>query len=177
MDRDTAAALRGGIVRGYVLAVDDTGPVQTIDVETHEGVERAGVEVLQPYGEAGVPPEGGMVLLIAVGGDQGDFVALPVGHPGARLGGLPPGAKGIYDAQNNRVLIINGVVQIASATKVRVTVGGTVLEVSASGVDITGDLRVNGQVSDVSGSMQEMRDRYNTHTGHSSGGPPSPRMD
>jgi len=50
-------------------------------------------------------------------------------------------------------------------------------DVSIDGkLDVSGDITGAAQVSDQLGSMQEMRDDYNVHTGHGTGGPPSPQM-
>ena len=172
-----AAGPRAQILRAIIHRVADGAETQQVDVETHDGLVRAGVEVLQPYGVAGVPPapDGALAVVLAVGGDPGDLVVLPIAAPSARLGGLAPGEVAIYDQRGNRVHIkAGGVIEILAATKVKV-VAPSVQIVASGGVDITGDLRVSGQVADANGTMQEMRDRYNAHT---HGGPgPSPVMD
>lgn len=43
-------------------------------------------------------------------------------------------------------------------------------------LDVSGDITGAAQVADVLGTMQEMRNDYNIHPGHSTGGPPSPQM-
>ena len=70
--------LRSIIVEGIVLAINDAGIVQTVDVQTHDGVVRSGIEVWQPAGFSGTPEETGRVLLFAVGGDAANLRALPV---------------------------------------------------------------------------------------------------
>lgn len=172
-------ALRGLVTRGVVRAVSDGGQAQTVDVETHEGVVRAGVEVLLPYGFASRVPEGpgATVLLLAVGGDPADLVALPVACPSIRFGQQAPGEAVLHDDFGNRVQIrAGGIVEVRGATRILLSVGATLLEVTAAGVAITGNLTVTGQVSDGAGSMQEMRDRYNAHT-HGGGPPATPLMD
>lgn len=168
---------RAQILRAVVHRVADGAETQQVDVETHEGLVRAGVEVLQPYGFASVPPapDGALAVVLAIGGDPGDLVVLQLGAPSSRLGGLGPGEVALYDQRGNRVHIkAGGVIEVRAATKVRVEAPSVEI-IASGGVDITGDLRVSGQVSDAAGSMQEMRDRYNAHT---HGGPgPSPAMD
>lgn len=182
MDRETAYALRGQAARAAVR-VSDGGVAQAVQAETHEGVIREGVEVMQPYGFGAVPPGGaGITLVLAVGGDQGDMVALPASAPGYRLGALGAGEVAVYDAGGNRVhLQSGGVIVILAATKVRI-VAPQVEIVASSGVAITGNVTVagnitaTGDISDPSGSMAEMRARYNAHT-HGAGPGPSPVMD
>lgn len=69
----------------------------------------------------------------------------------------------------------NGDVEIHVAGNLTMEVEGNITS-SASRWDHEGDLYVEGDVSDSNGSMQEMRDIYNSHNGHGSGGPPSPQM-
>lgn len=177
-DLATAMALRGLVVRAVVQGVADGGETQTVQAETHEGVLRADIEVLAPFGFASVPPAGAMTVLLAVGGDQGDMVALPVSCPSARFGALQPGEAVVHDAAGNRLHFRNGgLVEIQAATSMLVKVGGTELLVNDAGVRITGDLVVTGQVSDGVGSMQDMRDQYNGHGHPGASGPPSPLMD
>lgn len=176
MNHEDAAALRGLVLRGVVHQVDDAGGLQTLDVETHAHVVRSGVEVLHPYGLGSAPPPGALTVVLAIGGDQGDLVALPAASPAGRMGGLQPGEVALYDDGGNRVhLAAGGTIRIVAATALHVVVGGTELRVAADGVHITGDLFVSGQVSDANGSMQEMRGRYNQH--NHGGPPPSPLMD
>ncbi|MBR0681905.1 hypothetical protein GXW74_15530 [Roseomonas eburnea] len=179
MDEATAMALRGLVVRAVLRGTDDAGETQTAEAETHDGVLRSGVEVLQPFGLASRPPaDGGYTILLAVGGDQGDMVALPLACPSARYGALEPGETVIHDAAGNRLHFRNGgLVEVRAQNGIAVQVGGTVLEVTATGVAITGDLVVSGQVSDGNGSMQEMRDRYNAHGHPGASAPPGPLMD
>lgn len=147
MDRETAHALRGQAVRGVVTAVRDGGMMQAVDVETHEGVVRSGVEVLQQYGVTSRAPEGGIVVLLAIGGDEGDQVALPVACPSARMGGLAAGEVALHDAAGNRVHIKGGgVVEIRGAASVLVVVGGTEMELTPGGVRIKGDVQVEGSI-------------------------------
>lgn len=183
MDFSTAMALRGLVMRAEVRGTDDAGQTQTVEAETHEGVLRSQVEILQPFGIASRPPAGAFTVVLAVGGDQGDLVALPLSCPSSRFGGLQEGETVVYDAAGNRLHFRNGgLVELKAANGITVQVGGTVMEVSESGIAITGDVTVtgsiaaSGSVSDGAGPMQEMRDRYNGHVHGASPGP-SPVMD
>lgn len=170
--------LRGAVVRGVVVANNDSGQAQTVDVETHEGVLRSAVEVMQTFGLASRPPDGSgaLVLVLALGGDQGDLVALPVAVPSLRFGDLAPGEMAIYDADGNRVhLRAGGIAEVQAATKIRLV--APLVEIVADDVTISGDLAVAGMVSDGTGSMQEMRGQYNGHSHPGAPSPPTPLMD
>jgi phage gp45-like len=147
MNREDANTLRGLAVRGLVHRVDDASAAQRLDVETHEGVVRSGVEVLQPYGLASAPAAGGLTVVIALGGDQGDLVALPMAQPASRMGGLAPGQTALYDDTGSRVLLgADGKVTIAAASEVAVEVGGVALRVTPQGVLVVGNLFVTRSV-------------------------------
>jgi len=138
---------RGMLVRGEVLAIDDSTPLQTIDVKTHDGVVRAGVEVPQMWGAVSVAPKGAVAVLALIGGDPADAMALSVTHPGARAGGAASGTLGWCDNGGNRMLILpGGAIEIVAATSITLTVGGTSLQITPAGVTITGDLTVTGAI-------------------------------
>jgi phage gp45-like len=182
---ELAMALRGLAVRGLVVRVADGGQTQTVDVETHEGVVRSAVEVLQPFGLGSVPAgEGALAVLLALGGDQGDMVALPIAHPSVRFGALVPGETVLYDAAGNRLHFRDGsLCELKVGAKVLIETRRVEIEASAEGLRITGDveivgnLKVTGEVEDHAGTMQEMRDRYNAHGHPGAAAPPTPAMD
>lgn len=146
MNAEDAALLRSQAVRGVVYGSNDVGGSQTIDAETHEGVTRSAVEVLQPYGLASRPAAGGLVVLIAIGGDPTDLVALPPAG-GARYG-VEEGEVALYTDEASRVhLRGGGLIEVGAATSVTVTVGGTIFRVTAAGVEIVGNLAVTGNIT------------------------------
>lgn len=171
--------MRGLTTRGVVVAVHDDGQVQMVDVQTHAGVIRQGVEVMTPYGLISHPPaEGSIVALLAMGGDQGDMVALPAGRPASRFAAFES-EVGLCDAQGNRVhLRQGGVVEVHAAAKVAVIVGGVTFTIGDGRVSVAGaDLVVDGDVSDRTGSMRTMRGQYNAHANPAQGAaPPDPQM-
>ena len=129
--RDIAHNIRGLVSRAVVRKTDDTGEMQTADVTTHASVDRDGVEIAQPFGIASRPRSGGLMVVLAVGGDQGDLVALPIGLPEDRLGGLEEGETAIYAADGSRVHIkADGSIDVKAQTAVRVDVAGTTIEVT-----------------------------------------------
>jgi phage gp45-like len=165
--RQTSFALRG-----VVLAVNDSGAVQTVDVETHPGVVRSQVPVLAPYGFSAGPAAGSVVILLPMGGDAGDLVAMPASLPGGRQGSGAAGEVALADAQGNRVIIrAGGIVEVHAATTIKLV---------APVVEITGDVTVTGTltaqtVRDATGSMATMRTQFNAHR-HGSGPGPTPPM-
>lgn len=133
--RDLAHAIRGLVRRAVVRRSDDARATQLVDVSVGDGHARSAVEVLQPFGFASRAPAGGLVIVLAVGGDQGDLVALPVAAPGARLGGLKEGEAAIYGADGSRVIVrTGGVVEVQAASAVRLTTPTAELHLDADGL-------------------------------------------
>jgi len=168
---------RGMIRRATLKNVKDDGALQTASVEVADGVWRHNVEVMQPYGFAAhVPVDGALAIVLAVGGDEGDLVVLPVANPSARMGGLKENEVGLYNAGGDRmVLKADGTLDIKTGAQITITTDAGVF-ITAQILKVTGDIEATGDVTDKNGSMQEMRDKYNGH-GHPGGPPPSPQMD
>lgn len=147
-DHEHIFDLRVLVTRGIVIRVDDTGVVQIMDVQTHDGVLRGEVEVHQPFGLASSPPENGAVtVLFANGGDPSDMIALPASSPAARLGGLLRGETAIYGSDGTRVHIKRGgKIQVLAATEVDIT-APTCKITASSGITLTGDVSITGSLS------------------------------
>ena len=144
---EIAMTARGMVARGVVTALYDDKGVQLVDVETHDGVKRTGVEVWQPYGHAASVPEGGQVLLLAVGGDQGDLIALPAAHSGARFGGQQRGEGALYDDLGNRVQIRRGgLIELLAGALVRIKALAARIE-AANGLTVAGPTVLQGDVT------------------------------
>lgn len=138
--------LRGMIRRMKPKSVDDSGEMQRVSGTVLNGEHRSDVEVLQPHGFSSVPSEGSMMVVIAVGGDQGDLVGLPIGSPQGRMGGLKPGESMIYGAHGQRILMkADGSVDIQSATKVTMT---------CPNFELTGDVKITGNLDVNSGYIK-----------------------
>ena len=131
--RETAHLIRGLVARGVVSATNDDAESQTADVGLWAGVKRKAIEILQPFGLASRPPRNGQVIVLAVGGDQGDLVALPIAAPGVRMGNLAEGETVIYGLDGSRVHIkADGAIEVSSTKNVDVKVPGARLEVRES---------------------------------------------
>jgi len=141
---ETIQELRGTAMRGLVLAVNDTGTVQTVDMRTHDGMVRTGIEVFQPYGLATcAPSEGSVAKLTAIGADPGDLVALPPICPAARYGNLLPGETVLYDAGGDRVALRQGgLVEVLGATTVKIAVGSMSIVVTQGSITIEGAMLI-----------------------------------
>lgn len=148
MEKDVADKVRGMVRRATFKNLKDDGETQTASVEVADGIWRDDIEIMQPYGVAGSPPEdGGLLLLLTVGGDEGDLVAMAPSNPSKRMGKLSPGDSGIYNEAGDRIIVTkSGVIEVAAGVSLHVVVGGVSFTVSAAGVDFTGGyVRHNGK--------------------------------
>jgi phage gp45-like len=132
MDRETAHALRAIVMRGVVRSSDDKGESQTAHVTIAAGVDRSDVEVMQPFGVASRAPAGGSTVVLAVGGDTGDLVMIPVSMAGQRMGGLEEGEAAIYGVDGSRVHVkADGSIEAVASSKITARVEGAEVEITA----------------------------------------------
>lgn len=180
--RGIVGNLRALISYGVVTNVDDSGSAQTATVTTGDGVLRAEVEVMQPFGLASVPPaDGATTVLLQIGGDPANLVALPMSNPSTRFGGLGAGEAVLYAGDGTRIHVKpGGVVEVWG---VSVTVNAQTLTINAAGgttingnIQINGHLTASGDVADGAGALSRLRGHYDAHTHSDDGGsPPSPQ--
>lgn len=183
-ERDLTNKLRGMVRRVTLKNVRDDGEMQTASVEVADGIWRDDIEVMQPYGFAShVPTDGALALVLAVGGDEGDLVVMPIGNPSRRMGGLKSGEVGLYNEHGDRaVMTAGGELQIKTGASVTIQtdagvfVRGKVVEIDGD-ITCTGNITCEGDVADKNGTMQEMRDQYNAHGHPEAPSAPSPTMD
>lgn len=169
MDKETADKIRGAVRRSTLKNIRDDGQTQRASVEVADGIWRDDVEVLQAYGVAThVPEDGALALVLAVGGDEGDLVVLPIGNPSKRLGGLKPGEVGVYNEHGDKIVITaGGDINITSGNSLTVTIGGVSFKISAAGVAITG-----GQVTHNGHDIGDTHKHINVTTGSGLSGVP-----
>ncbi len=176
---ETVMDLRATAMRGLVQAVHDAGAMQTVDVLTHEGMLRSGIEVYQFFGlSSHAVAVGSVVQLLAQGADPGDLVALPLVTPGLRFGNLAEGEVVLYDSTGDRVALRNGgIVEILSAAQVIITSPAVTITASA-GLTINADITVNGSIT-ATGDVVGEGTSLHTHvhggvvTGVADTGPPA----
>ncbi len=97
------------------------------------GVHRSDIEVLQQYGIASVPPAGAVMVVLAVGGDQGDSSACPSPRPDPGWANSRPARAVLYGAAGQRVhMKSDGSIDVQSGVKV--TAKAPIFDLEADGV-------------------------------------------
>lgn len=119
MARDAAQGARSLIARGIVRLVGDGTGLQTTQVDVLTGETRDNVEMIWPFGLTANPPNGSLAIILSVGGDRGDPVALPAANRKLRKVGLGVGETSLYDAIGQFVhLKADGTIVIKANTKI-----------------------------------------------------------
>ena len=166
-------ALRLTISRAVVRLVADDKRLQELQVSLLADEARAIVERFQQYGFTSVPLEGAEAIAVAVGGVRGHMVVLAVDDRRYRPRDLQPGETCQYNQHGDRVHVrADGTIEVVARTKVYVDAPETEC---TGNLHVGGHITCDGNVSDLLGSMQEMRGFYNSHV-HGSSPPPTPTM-
>ncbi|PTQ90282.1 phage baseplate assembly protein V [Agitococcus lubricus] len=131
------------------------------------------------------PSVGEQVVLVSPSGDLSQAVIIAalssIAHPSPDIDPkkpkrtYPDGAVIEYDYQAHKlsaILPTNATFELKSAGGLKVT-GDLDLD---GKLNVTGDIESGGNVKDINGSMQQMRDKYDAHGGHIGTGTPQPRM-
>lgn len=140
MSKEIVDKIRGMARRVTVKDIKDDGETQTASIEVADGVWRTDVEILQQYGiSSSAPEDGAVAIALALGGDEGDIVLLPIANPSNRMGGLGKGDVGFYTKGGDRVIgRASGGIEIVAASSISLTVGGVSFTVTSDGVAIEG---------------------------------------
>lgn len=162
--RQVKDRIRGVIRRGIVRLVEPAvaGEPQRIQVDFEFGDVVNGMPLLLPYGFNAVPLAGAEALTHWPGGARGRGWVMLVDDRRGRPA-WAPGEVGLYHPE--------------AGTHVRLRASGDIELVGT--VKLSGDLEVDGEVSDSRGTMAEMRQIFDLHT-HTTpsgqSGPPVPQM-
>lgn len=124
----TTTRLMGAVRRGYVTLLDDSGDVQTGQVEIRASEPSPDVEFLQPPGLTCNPPRRTKALLMTVGAAWEHLVAFLTGDSASRPRNGSDGDTALWDYHGHVLLLRNS---------------GAALNCA---LDVTGDTSVSGTV-------------------------------
>lgn len=131
--------------------------------------------VMGNWGFASRPPAGADCVVLSTSGDPTDAIVIATGHQDSRLRDLGEGDAAIHDVRGAYVwLTPQGVVIDAAGLDVKVqnaanvdVVATTRVTITAPLVEVDGDLKVTGDITDQSESnaatLKQLRDAYNGH--------------
>ncbi|EFJ5340427.1 phage baseplate assembly protein [Escherichia coli] len=154
---------------GRVTACDDSGVVQTVQVQSPSEV-RSDTPVLQQFGFSSVLPVGTDVMVLSLAGNRSSAVVVASGHQSYRINGLRSGEVVVYNQWGQYVRLgEDGIVVEASGQPVTVNSATTLKVTATDGVTLeTPSLKVTGDITDNcetnSTTLRTLREAYNTHT-------------
>jgi phage baseplate assembly protein V len=193
------------ISRAVVETIKDSGGIQTMQVSLLADEVQDDVERFQNYGLTSHPPKQSEGIMVCPGGDRSHGILIAVDNRQYRLKGLAEGEVALYTDEGDYIklkrgneieisthkLTVNATTEInMTAPTVKVNASG-LFEVTCPGSSFIGPVAVTGgissigggggitstgQVSDHTGSMDQMRSTYNGHAhndpqGGTTGGP------
>lgn len=132
---------------------DIAGKLRNISAKAN-GIDAENRQLMQQFGFISVPTSGSKVLFLEFGN-----VVVAVASDGPDRPKLKEGESALYRKADHYLLLKeNGTVEIKAP----------------KGVDIDGDLRVNGNIWDKTGSLDHLRQTVNSQTHGTAVGPTSP---
>lgn len=118
--------------RGRVTVVDDTGPVQKLQVKLGPLEIIDGMPAPHDYGFTSNPPVGSDVLVNFVGANRTNGVVVAIGSQSYRMKNLESGEVAIYDKLGQSV---------------HLTAMGIVIMSAGMPITINGDIQLNGSLN------------------------------
>lgn len=128
---------------GSLSIVDDGAAVQTAQVQIGQVEIHDSVPVAQLFGLSGNAPAGSHAVVLFVGGDRSNPIAIATNHSGSRPTGLLPGEVKVYSA-------------FGSSIHLDASGGITVTPSGGQPVTVEGDLHVTGQVYEAYGTAAQV---------------------
>ncbi|MCM2493406.1 phage baseplate assembly protein V [Burkholderia glumae] len=172
--------------RGRITLVDDSGPVQIVQLRMNGLEVPAGRFRVPEFGFSSNPPIGSDAVAGHVAGDRSAGVVVGTNHQQSRPRGLSPGESILYSQDGKSVYLKNGAIVVEAkgqdvvvndAANVtwtcsgdfKIVAGGKFSVVAPGGSDFdtpmlasTGDMQDNTETN--SETMKAMRELYDTHT-------------
>ncbi|WP_175829724.1 phage baseplate assembly protein V [Burkholderia cepacia] len=184
---DLLTRVRNLFGRGRITLVDDTGPVQLVQLRMNGLEVPSGRYRVPEFGFSSNPPIGTDALALHVAGDRSAGAVIGTNHQQSRPRGLAPGESILYSQDGKRVYLTasGGIVVEAKGQDVvvndaanvtwncsgdfKIVAGGKFSVVAPGGTDFdTPMLASTGDMQDNTGTnnetMKGMRDLYDTHT-------------
>lgn len=185
-----AIRIRMCITRAVIKSINDNTNVQQMCLGLFVGELKDKVERFQEYGLTSVPLHGMEALTVFIGGDRNNGVIVAVGDRQFRLKGLKGGEVALYTDEGDTLIMkrdhnieCNTETFTINANKIIMNAKEKV-ELNTMLTESRGDIKNHGNIEglanikgvsviDTKGSMQKIRDTYNSHT-HISASPGSP---
>lgn len=153
--RELKSAIRNLLSRGVIRLVNSAAKCQLVQIEMLGGELKDDVEHLEPYGYTSCPHDGAEHVAVFPDGDKSHGVVLVVADRRYRLKGLKKGEVALYTDEGDRIVLRRG-------RRVEIKTMTLAVEAEEEAVFYTKRLKCTGEIIDKTGSMQTMRDQYNS---------------
>lgn len=166
------ARVRLVVGRAVLRAVDEARKVRELQLTALPGETMGSVEHFQHFGLTSRPPLGTEVVIVCAAGARDHALAIADEHRASRPAGvLAVGEVMLYAQGGARVHVKNdGSVVVTAPAGVQVS----------ANLDAGGDITAGGQVADLLGTLDALRQAYNVHVHPDpqggSTGPPVPTV-
>ncbi|WP_186247321.1 phage baseplate assembly protein V [Burkholderia gladioli] len=172
--------------RGRVTLVDDSGPVQIVQLRMNGLEVPAGRYRVPEFGFSSNPPIGSDALALHVAGDRSAGAVVGTNHQQSRPRGLAPGESILYSQDGKCIYLKDGAIVVEAKGQdvvvndaanitlncsgdCTMNIGGKLDVVAPGGVNFTtplvgstGDMQDNTETNNE--TMKGMRELYDTHT-------------
>lgn len=158
---------------GRVTFSDDSKTAQLLQVKLNDSETRDNTPRVAEFGFTSRPPAGSDVVVLFLGGDRSKGVVIGTAHQVSRPNGLGEGETQVYDLWGKSIYLTKegGIVIEAQGTPVTVN-NATTVTINASDkvllntplLEVSGDIKAGGEISDKVRAMSADRAIYNGHT-------------
>ena len=188
-DKHTAGALARlwrrvqlAVGRGRVTTSNDSGSVQMLQAILGQLETRDKIPRMAEFGFTSRPPYSSDVIVLFVGGDRSNGVAVATGHQASRPVDLLEGETQVYNLFGRRIYLHTDRVTIDGGGGPVEVINSTVVTVNASQeivfntplLQVNGDIIATGDITDKKRSMAADRVIFNEHTNGSGTSTPTP---
>nr|DAQ38432.1 MAG TPA: baseplate assembly protein [Caudoviricetes sp.] len=164
------------LIRIGKIALVSPGKTQSLQIETTKGETLDNVKFIEPYGLTTFPPNGSETVVVNVGANGGNPVALVVGGRLFRLQDLKQGEVALYTDEGDKIHLKRGHEIAVKTTKFvidadKIQMNGKV-SISKT-LDVEENIKSKAEIADKTGNMTAIRTVYNAHAHKDSANAPT----
>ncbi len=150
-------------------AINDTGAVQTVQIQGMSGTPDDEVKVHSIFGLSSSMPVGSDVTFVAIAGDSSARIAIATGHQASRPKSTPVGGTVLYDQVGTNLALTNdNNATLTAAGSFTIKIGATVFTFSEDGLTSTRGVTAGA------GTADQVTLQHHTHPTAAIGGPSMP---
>lgn len=164
------------LVRIGKVALTNQGKTQSLQIETTKGETLDNVKFIEPYGFTAVPLNGSETVVVNIGANGANPIALVVGGRLFRLQDLKQGEVAIYTDEGDKIHLKRGREIAVKTTKFvidadEIQMNGKV-SISKT-LDVEENIKSKAEIADKTGNMTTIRTVYNAHAHKDSANAPT----